>query len=175
MACGHFLADPAEDRRPPVHLVTVHVDVVQHGPHPLVAGMRSFRFRPGLPRITKQRLHHLLGRADQTVDAVHRSHGGHLLTVRFGAAAVLMVQDRRRVCRPADGNTLAVGRLDENLPFLLRRRARKRDLKGFGLLRHLSVHAFQTVHVLVQPQDLLDGLAHLAEGFFHREVLVPIL
>ena len=48
-------------------------------------------------------------------------------------------------------------------------------LKRVRLLRHLLVHVFQAVHVLLQPQDPLDGLGRLAKRFFHGEALVPIL
>jgi hypothetical protein len=77
--------------------------------------------------------------------------------------------------RPADGNSFAIGRLHENLPFFLRGRNGERGLKAIRPLRHRLVHVFQAVHVLLQPQDLLDHLGRLAKRLFQGEVLLPIL
>ena len=48
-------------------------------------------------------------------------------------------------------------------------------MEGVRLPGHLAVHAFQAVHVLVESQDFFDLAGDLGKGFFHREVLIPIL
>ena len=48
-------------------------------------------------------------------------------------------------------------------------------VKGFHLLSHLAVHAFQAVDMLFQPQNLFHRHIDFAKRLFHRKRLIPIL
>ncbi len=72
-------------------------------------------------------------------------------------------------------HALAIGAADHDFPFFLWRRQRTLGTKILYQLRHLHVHAFQTVHRLLQSQHARHRAFCLAERFFHTQALIPIL
>jgi len=46
---------------------------------------------------------------------------------------------------------------------------------GFHRLRHVAVHSLQRIDVLLQAENLPDGVADFGERLFHGKVLIPVL